>query len=107
MRFIRFLVLVSVIASVWTSPASAMNCQKWNQLSDGQKPGVIDDMIQDAIASQRGRSYGVNRGAIGRCLSSSARDIQYDFDDTCANSRTASMQALNNIFKNHIWNCVD
>ena len=107
MRFIRLLVLVSALSSVWTSPASAMTCQKWNRLSDGQKPSVIDDMIQDAIASQRGRSYGVNRGAIGRCLDSSSRNIQYDFDDACADSRTASMQALNNIFKSYIWNCVN
>ncbi len=107
MRFIRLLILVSAISSVWTSPASAMTCRDWNRLADGQKASAIDGMIQDAIASQRGRSYGVNRGAIGRCLDASSRNIQYDFDDACANSRTASMQALNNIFKSYIWSCVN
>ena len=83
-----------------------MSCGDWNRLGDEQTPFAIEGMIQDAIASQRGRSYGVNRGAIGRCLDGSARDIQYDFDDACANSSTASMQALNNIFKRYIWSCV-
>jgi len=106
MQFVRLLLLVSAISSVWAGPASAMTCRDWNRLADGQKASAIEGMIQDAIASQRGRSYGVNRGAIGRCLDGSARDIQYAFDDACANSRTTSMQALNNIFKRYIWSCV-
>ncbi len=64
-------------------------------------------MIRSAMAGQGGRSYGVNRGAIERCLYGQSRNIEYDFDDACANSRTASMQALNTIFKNYIWTCVD
>ncbi len=107
MRFIRLLVLVSAISSVWTSPASAMTCRDWNRLAGGQKASAIDGMIQDALASQRGRSYDFKRGAIGRCMDGSARNIEYDFDDACADSRTASMQALNNIFKDYIWACVN
>ncbi len=107
MRLIRLLVLVSAISLVWTSAASAMTCRDWNRLAGGQKANAVDGMIRGAIAGQGGRSYGVNRGAIERCLYGQARNIEYDFDDVCADSRTASMQALNTIFKNYIWTCVN
>ena len=107
MRLVRFLVWVSVISLVWTPAASAMTCRDWNRLGGGQKASAVDGMIRDAVASQRGRSYGVSRGAIERCLYGQARNIEYAFDDGCANSRTAGMQALNTIFKNYIWTCVN
>ena len=107
MGLVRLLVLVSAISLVWTTAASARTCQDWNRLGVGQKPSAVDGMIRDAMASQRGRSYGVSRGAIERCLYGQARNIEYDFDDGCANSRTAGMQALNTIFKNYIWTCVN
>ena len=107
MRFVGVLVLVSAISLVCSVPASAMTCRDWSRLASEQKASAIDGMIRDALASQKGRSYGVNRGAIGRCLHASARTIEYDFDDTCADSRTASMQALNNLFKNYIWGCAN
>ena len=107
MRLVRFLVLVSAISLVWTSAASAMSCQGWNGLAAGKKSVAVDSMIRSAMAGQRGRSYRVNRGAIERCLLGEARNIEYDFDDACGNSRTASMQAINNIFKNYIWTCVN
>ncbi len=107
MRLVRFLVLVSAISLVWTTAASAMTCRDWNRLAGGQKASAVDGMIGDAMASQHGRSYGVNRGAIGRCLYGQALNIEYDFDDVCASSRTARMQALNTIFKNYIWTCVN
>ena len=106
-RLVRLLVMVSAISLVWASSASAMSCRDWNRLAGGQKASAVDGMIRDTLAGQRGRSYGVNRGAIERCLYGEARNIEYDFDDACANSRTASMQALNVIFKNYIWTCVD
>ena len=105
-RLVRWLAVVSAISLVWASAASAMSCRDWNRLG-GQKASAVDEMIRDTLAGQRGRSYGVNRGAIERCLYGEARNIEYDFDDTCANSRTASMQALNVLFKNYIWSCVN
>ena len=62
-------------------------------------------MIDDAIGGQGGRQYRVNRNAIGRCLHSRTQDIFYDFEDTCADSSRAGMQALNNLFKSYIWSC--
>ena len=106
-RLAQLLALVSAISLVWTTGASAMTCRDWNRLAGGQKASAVDGMIRDAMASQGGRSYGVNRGAIERCLYRKARNIEYDFDDACASSRTAGMQALNAIFKNFIWTCVD
>jgi len=107
MGWVRLLILVMAISLVWTSAASAMSCQGWNGLAAGKKSDAVDSMIRSAMAGQRGRSYGVNRGAIERCLLGEARNIEYDFDDVCASSRTASMQAINNIFKNYIWTCVN
>lgn len=107
MRFIRLLVLLSAVSLLWTAPASAMGCRDWSRLGYDQKPGVINGMIQDAISGQKGRSYHVNRNAIARCLQSRARDIEYEFDDACASSRTSGMQALNHIFKDYIWSCVN
>jgi hypothetical protein len=87
-------------------PASAMNCSQWNRLSYDQKYESIGRMIDDAMSGQAGRQYKVNRNAIGRCLDSQMQNIFYDFDDTCADSSSAGMQALNNLFKNYIWRCV-
>ena len=106
-RLFRMLVLGLAISMVGVLPAGAMTCRDWGRLAAGDKAYTIDAMIEDAIASQRGRTYNVNRGAIGRCMHRYARDIEYAFDDACADSRTAGMQALNNIFKNYIWSCVD
>ena len=106
-RLFRLLVLVLAVSFVGALPASAMTCRDWNRLAPGDKAYAIDGMIGDAMASQRGRSYQVNRGAIERCLRRYARDIEYAFDDTCSDTGSAGMQALNNIFKNYIWTCVN
>ena len=87
-------------------PAFAITCQQWERLGPDQKAATIDRMIQSAISGSRGRSYQVNRGAIGRCLASRARTIEYDFDDVCSDPRTAGMNALDNTFKHYIWSCV-
>jgi hypothetical protein len=99
------LLLALSVVLVLAHPASAMRCSQWTRLSDDQKYEAIARMIDDAIAGQGGRQYHVSRNAIGRCLDSQTRNILYDFDDTCADSRRASMQALNNLFKNYIWSC--
>ena len=87
-------------------PAFAITCQQWQRLGPDPKAATIDRMIQSAISGSRGRSYQVNRGAIGRCLSSRARTIEVDFDDVCSDPRTAGMNALDNTFKHYIWSCV-
>ncbi len=87
-------------------PARAITCQQWGRLGPDQQAATIDRMIQSAIAGSRGRSYRVNRGAIGRCLASQAQSIAYDFDDVCSDPSTAGMRALDNTFKNYIWSCV-
>ena len=105
MRVFRFWILLSAISLVSATSASAMTCRDWDRLEGGEKASAIDGMIQDALASQKGRSYGVNRGAIGRCMFGEARNIEYDFDDACLGR--PGMQALNAIFKNYIWSCVN
>ena len=102
MTFLVALLLLLLLAQ----PAFAITCKQWERLGPDQKAATIDRMIESAISGSRGRSYQVNRGAIGRCLTSRAPSIEYDFDDVCSDSRTAGMNALDNAFKNYIWTCV-
>jgi hypothetical protein len=100
----RLLLLALILCA---TPAAAIDCRSWGRLGPGQKEAAIYDLIESAVSGSRGRQYQVNRGAIERCLQRSARNIQYDFDDTCADSRRAGKQALNSLFKNYIWTCVN
>ncbi len=103
----RFVVAVLGAALFWAAPAGATNCRDWERASPAEKTAIVDEMIRSAISGQRGRQYQVNRGQIERCLRRSVRDIEYDFDDSCSNARSAGMQALNKIFKDYIWSCIN
>ena len=85
----------------------ATNCRDWNRMDPGRKSATVERMIQSAVSGSRGRQYHVDRVSIARCLESKARSIEYDFDGACADARTASMQALNHIFKDYIWSCAN
>ena len=87
--------------------AHATGCGEWNRMSDAKKWDRIDRMIDDAISGQRGRSYQVNRNAIGRCLSSHSEDMIWDFNDLCADPDTAGMRAIHGRFKGYLWTCVN
>jgi hypothetical protein len=102
----RFVVAVFATILLWAAPAGATNCREWGRASPADRSRIVDGMISSAISGNRGRQYEVNRGEIERCLKRSARDIEYDFDDTCNNRRSAGMQALNIIFKDYIWSCI-
>jgi hypothetical protein len=99
--------LVSLALVLFTTPAAAIDCRTWKRLGPGQKEAAVFDLIETTVSGSRGRQYQVNRGAIERCLQRNARNITYDFDDTCANSRSAGKQALNTLFKNYVWTCVN
>jgi len=86
-------------------PGLALGCNDWDRMASGQRGATIDRMIRSAVSGSRGRQYHVDRGAIERCLQDNARSIENDFDGACADSRSASMQALNRIFKDYIWSC--
>ena len=90
---------------VGARPASAIGCREWMRLDAAGKEAAIDDMIGAVVGGQRVRQYGVNRGALGRCLYSQVPDMAIDFDDTCSDSRNANMQAIPTRFKNYVWSC--
>ena len=98
--------LISLALVLSATPAAAINCRTWERLGPGQKEAAVYDLIETSVSGSRGRQYQVNRGAIERCLQRNARNIASDFDDTCADSSRAGMQALNTLFKNYIWTCV-
>ncbi len=99
--------LVSLALILFAMPASAINCRTWERLGPSQKEAAVYDLIETTVSGSRGRQYQVNRGAIERCLQRNANNITYDFDDTCADSRSAGKQALNTLFKNYVWTCVN
>ena len=101
------IVLSTLILLVVAGPAEAMRCRDWVRFGPDRKATAVEDMIQDTLASSRGRQFNMSRDEIGRCLYSFAQDIEYSFDDACANARTSGMGALRSIFKDYIWTCVN
>ncbi len=75
-------------------------------MSEDQRWDRIYRMIDDAISGNRGRQFQVNRAAIARCLEGQVESMYWDFEDTCADPRTARSQAIRRIFKNYIWSCI-
>jgi hypothetical protein len=80
----RFLLVALVSLFLFTSTAHAINCGTWTRLSPEQKTQTIDQMIQDAMRSNKARTY---------------------IDGACARGGRTGMQALNNLFRNYIWSC--
>jgi hypothetical protein len=105
MRLTRIVFVLSSLLFLLASPVQAISCREWDRMGAGQKSATIDRMIQSTVSGSGGREYRVDRGAIARCLQGYARSIGYDFDGACTDARTASMQALNRIFKDYIWTC--
>ena len=85
--------------------ASAMSCRHWLRLNAAQKEAKVHAMIDDALRSNRGRQYDINRGAIGQCLGANASQMAANFDGVCSDSRSADMQAINKVFKTWVWSC--
>ena len=104
MKTIAILALALVVAAVAT-PARALTCNSWSRLGPDQRAATIQRMISNAVEGSGGRSYHIDRSAVGRCLERAALAIGYDFDGACSDSRSAGMQALNKIFKDYIWSC--
>lgn len=104
MQTIATLSLALLLAAVAT-PAQALTCRSWNRFGPDQRAANIDRMISNAVGGSGGRSYQIDRGSVGRCLQDQSRNIEYDFDGACSDSRSADMQALNKIFKDYIWSC--
>ena len=94
-------------ALLLAEPALAMTCSQWEGLGPQQKAAAVEQMIQSAVSGSGGRSYKVDRGAMTRCLRASSRDIEYEFDGVCSDSRTAGMNAIRTTFKDFIWGCAN
>jgi hypothetical protein len=107
MTFGSILLVATIVGAVATTPAHATECRDWNRLSESGKWNRIDRMIGDAIAGPSGRTYEVNRNAIGRCLDNNAQSMFWDFDDLCGDPDTARMNAIRARFKQYIWTCVN
>ncbi len=107
MTFRSILLAATLVCAIAAPPAYATGCREWNRMSESRKWDRIDRMIDDAISGQKGRSYQVNRNAIGRCLQGNSDNMFLDFGDLCADASTASMGAIRARFKNYIWTCLN
>lgn len=96
----------SVAVVLALNSAYAMSCDRWQRLDADEKARTVQRMIDDALSGNRGRKYEVNREAIARCLRSRADEMAIAFDDVCANSRSAGMQAIRDVFDTYVWSCV-
>jgi len=99
-----FAAMILVLLGV-AEAAQAVRCREWQRMGPDRRSETIERMIRNAVEGSSGRQYQFDRGAIARCMRARAQTIEWDFDGACADSRRAGMQALNNIFKNHIWDC--
>ncbi len=102
-----FLLAAVVAALLVPSVVQATSCPQWNRLSDPGRYQLIDQMIQDAMSSNRGRRYRTDKGRVGRCLESRIDDIYWDFEGICANPAKAHRSALQTRFMNYLWTCVN
>ena len=106
----RMVTRVAVVSTVGLllalNSAAAMSCDRWKRLDAAQKEDAVLAMIDDALESNRGRKYEVNREAIARCLRDRAPEIATAFDDVCGSSRSAGMQAIRDVFDTYVWSCV-
>jgi len=97
-----FALLVALVAM----PAQGVTCRSWNRMSIEQREAQISRMIGEVVSSHVAQQYNVSKTRVAKCLDRSAYRIQDDFDDACADQRTAGMRALDNIFNRYIWSCV-
>ena len=85
--------------------AAALDCSEWNRLDNDQKRASIEDMIQGHVFSDYGTKFtSENRIAMKRCVQGFMSRIHDDFDETC--SRSASRQAIDDVFDRYFLSCV-
>jgi hypothetical protein len=108
MRWFRGSISATIAMIVTLTPmvSEATSCGDWTRLDPAQKDAAVLRMIDGALASNRGRSFEVNREAIGRCLRTNAAQMVNAFDDVCSSSRGAGMQAIDEVFTTFVYSCV-
>lgn len=97
--------LALALLAAAAAPAAALTCRTWTRLGPDERLATIERMIAETVGGSAGRSYRIDRAAVGRCLRSQAEAMAHAFDGACEDPRTAGLQALNRIFKDYIWSC--
>ena len=105
MTWIRRLVLLALL--LVALPAHAFNCRQWTRMDPAQREQTLIQETKSRVYGQAAKKYNVSKPRIERCMMGMLGRISYDIDDTCADSRTADMQALNRILTNYIVACVN
>jgi len=106
-RRISVLLWMTLFCFAASGPALATSCKNWNRMSEEARYDRIAQMIDDALSGQGGRSYKINRNAVGRCLVDNTEDMYWSFTDMCSDSTTGGMNSIRKRFKQFIWTCIN
>ncbi len=103
---VRLAVPALALGVTLASPAAATTCRQWQELDEEARDARIDRMIERVVTGHTAQQYDVSKGRVARCLEGYAPRMALDFDDVCADRRTAGMQAIQNVFHKYVWSCV-
>ena len=104
----RFLVCLAIgLFGAAAASAKDIQCPEWKRLNEAQRSASLDAMIQSHIFSDKGKRYtSENKMAMKRCLEGFQSQLLDEFDDTCADSRTAGKDAIDDVFDKYLLSCV-
>ncbi len=86
--------------------AMAIECQEWLRFTMDEKPIVVENLIDERLASNEAKKYPhANLTAIRLCLEPYVSRIVAEFDGTCAEGISKGMGALNEVFDKYFLSC--
>jgi len=104
---VRKLVLVLIALVAWAPTAGAIDCNGWDRLTDDQKIGKIESMIESHMNSNVGKRYtSENRPAMRRCLYDFVEELRDQFDGACAEGSSTGLNEIDQIFDRYFLSCV-
>ena len=97
--------IAALVLIGWAPAAGAIDCNGWQRLTEDQRIGKIESMIESHMNSNVGKKYtSENRPAMRRCLYDFVEEIREQFDGAC--SESAELNALDQIFDRYFLSCV-
>ncbi len=102
----RRIVLATSVLLLLAWPAAAIECQEWLRFTMEEKPIVVENLIDERLASNEAKKYPhANLVTIRLCLQPYVSRIVAEFDGTCAEGISKGMGALNEVFDRYFLSC--
>ncbi len=87
-------------------PAAAIECQEWLRFTIEEKPIVVENLIDERLASNEAKKYPhANLATIRLCVLPYISRIIAEFDGTCAEGISKGLGALNEVFDKYFLSC--